>query len=177
MKILGAGFPRTGTLSTRGALTDLGLDPCIHGDSFVNFSTCQLIKEFYRGNHGPFIDFLKSHNYQATLDFPTIALVDELMPYFPEAKILLNVRDSSKVWLKSFRATVFETIKLRHWFFGAGQINYYFSGLDAAVLFSDEFYSLWELFFQRLIGKFSDIVRLSVVLYRNDSTKISNKKI
>ena len=44
MKILGAGFPRTGTLSTRGALTDLGLDPCIHGDSFVNFSTCQLIK-------------------------------------------------------------------------------------------------------------------------------------
>ena len=86
MRILGAGFPRTGTLSTRGALTDLGLDPCLHGDSFINFDLLKKVTEFFKGNHDPFVDYLKSENYQATLDMPTIALFDELMPYFPDAK-------------------------------------------------------------------------------------------
>ena len=45
----GAGFPRTGTLSTRGALTDLELDRFIHGDSFTDFALLEKITEFYLG--------------------------------------------------------------------------------------------------------------------------------
>ena len=40
MKIIGAGFPRTGTFSTKHALEELGFDPCYpHGGCAEESST------------------------------------------------------------------------------------------------------------------------------------------
>ena len=45
-------------------------------------------------------DYLKKEGFKATLDFPIICLIDELLPEFPDAKVLLNVRDSPETWVK-----------------------------------------------------------------------------
>ena len=47
-----------------------------------------------------FKDYLKKEGFKATLDFPIICLIDELLPEFPDAKVLLNVRDSPETWVK-----------------------------------------------------------------------------
>lgn len=106
MKILGAGFCRTGTLSTRQALINLGLDPCFHMANVHNEGLDDLFIKFFSGNHQPLVNYLKKNNFMAAVDFPMSALVDQMMVHFPEAKVLLNVRDSAKTWVDSYRESV-----------------------------------------------------------------------
>ena len=56
--------------------------------------------QFCDGNRGPILSDVKSHGYQSTLDLPMICFFDDIMKEFPDAKVLLTVRDSSKVWVK-----------------------------------------------------------------------------
>ena len=107
MKILGAGFCRTGTLSTRRALIDLGLDPCFHMANVHDEGLDDLFVQFFNGNHEPLVDYLKENGFMACVDFPMSVLVDQMMVHFPEAKVLLNVRDSAKTWVNSYRESVY----------------------------------------------------------------------
>ena len=111
MEILGAGFARTGTMSTRHALVKLGLDPCFHMENVISENYLDEFIDAFNGNLQPLIGVLKRGNFKATLDFPIIALVDELLPHFPEAKVLLNVRDTSDAWVTSFRNTVWKAME------------------------------------------------------------------
>jgi hypothetical protein len=45
-------------------------------------------------------------DYRSAVDFPAAAFYRELAEHFPEAKVILTVRDSSAVWLKSMTATI-----------------------------------------------------------------------
>ena len=90
MEILGAGFARTGTMSTRHALVKLGLGPCFHMENVISENYLDEFIAAFNGNLQPLIGILSSGKFKATLDFPIIALVDELLPHFPEAKVLLN---------------------------------------------------------------------------------------
>ena len=56
--------------------------------------------QFCDGNREPILSDLKSHGYQSTLDLPMICFFDDIMKEFPDAKVLLTVRDSSKAWVK-----------------------------------------------------------------------------
>jgi hypothetical protein len=124
--VLGAGLPRTGTSSTFEALNILGLGPVMH--MAVNFqqpwrldvwrkallAKRQALKEgelrlAAHDHHGPaelpeWSTFLKG--YGATLDSPACEFIPELMEAFPEAKVVLTVRDSDEVWWKSYFTTV-----------------------------------------------------------------------
>ena len=100
IEILGAGFCRTGTMSTRKALVDLGLDPCFHMEHVIANNLVDLFLNYFNGDKQPLIDYLKQVGFKATLDFPIVCIVDELMPHFPDAKILLTVRDGPGVWVK-----------------------------------------------------------------------------
>ena len=107
MKIIGAGFCRTGTMSTRQALVDLGFDPCFHMADVHRNRLAYLFIHFLEGNRKPLLEYLAKNPVQAAVDFPMSAIVDQMLEYYPDAKILLNIRDSSTAWVKSYRESVY----------------------------------------------------------------------
>lgn len=107
MKVIGAGFGRTGTLSLKTALEELGLAPCYHMVELFNNPDDS--DQWEAANRGEVVDweaFLEG--YQATVDWPGCAFYKELMLVYPEAKVLLTVRDFDK-WYESVLATIYES--------------------------------------------------------------------
>ena len=100
MQLIGAGFPRTGTLSTQGALIRLGL-PCYHmAEVIVHEAHTNAWHDFLVG--GKPMDWKKLFSgYEATVDAPGAFFHREIMAAFPDAKVLLNLRDPEK-WYDSF---------------------------------------------------------------------------
>ena len=104
LKIVGAGFGRTGTLSLKQALETLGFDMCYHMIEVGRHPRhVQLWRAAWRGE--PVWDEL-FEGYQAAVDWPVAAFWPKLMDYYPESKILLSVRDAEG-WYKSAKNTIF----------------------------------------------------------------------
>lgn len=105
MKLIGAGFGRTGTKSLQAALEELGLKPCYHMTSVVeNPEHTQL---WYDAARGKPVDWKRLfQGYQATVDWPGCTFYKELMEVFPDAKVLLSVRDAEK-WYESALNTIY----------------------------------------------------------------------
>ena len=100
MQVIGAGFGRTGTMSMQAALEILGYR-CYHMKEITEDPThLRRWHEFVAG-HAPmdWRDLFK--NYQATVDFPACVYYRELLAEFPDAKVVLNVRDPDR-WFESF---------------------------------------------------------------------------
>jgi len=148
MEILAAGFCRTGTMSTRKALVDLGLAPCFHMMEVIENDLLVVVNDFFRGNKQALLDYLKKNNFKATLDFPIICLIDELLPEFPDAKVLLNVRDSPETWVKSFRSTVWRIMNIPAYTKISSIIGPPFS-----VVGNPEFQILHDFCFQRVVER------------------------
>ena len=106
MKLIGAGMPRTGTLTQKMALEMLGLGPCYHMvDVLADLDQAGLWKRAVEGDvHWPEI----FAGYQSTVDWPGGYFYRELAQFYPEAKVLLSVRDADS-WEKSVRETVWAT--------------------------------------------------------------------
>lgn len=107
LKVIGAGYFRTGTLSTKRALEELGFGPCYHmeevfkhGDPHVQFWT-----DVHAGKVVDFREFFAE--YSATTDFPACEYYRELLAAFPDAKVVLTVRDPQQ-WHKSALGTVYQ---------------------------------------------------------------------
>ncbi len=100
MDIIGAGFPRTGTLSTHAALTTLGF-PCYHMAELA--TRPDHIDAWYEylcnGASMPWRRLFA--DFKATVDAPAAHFWQELLDEFPDAKVLLNVREPEK-WIESF---------------------------------------------------------------------------
>ena len=105
MQIIGAGFGRTGTLSLKTALETLGFGPCYH------------MQEFFRHPHhaevwdaatdGRHVDWDAAlRGYRATVDWPGAAFYQELMEQYPDAKVILSVRDPER-WYDSAHSTIY----------------------------------------------------------------------
>ena len=106
LQVIGAGWGRTGTESLKIALEELGFDRCYHGfDLFNDGRKLQFWKEL--GATGT-TDFEALFNgYQACVDFPAAYYYRQLLKQYPEAKIILTVRDPSK-WYDSAANTIFK---------------------------------------------------------------------
>lgn len=106
LEIIGAGFGRTGTVSTKAALEILGFGPCYHMREILqprpgfNDGHLDAWSEHARGLREMDWDFI-FENYPSCLDHPTCHAYEELMERFPDAKVLLNVRDPES-WFRSF---------------------------------------------------------------------------
>jgi sulfotransferase family protein len=103
MKLIGAGLPRTGTLTQMVALEMLGLTPCYH---WVNIlADLDQVDVWNRALDGeePWDEVFDG--VQATVDWPGGYFWRELMEHYPDAKVLLSVRDPEK-WEPSFRETI-----------------------------------------------------------------------
>ena len=103
--IIGAGLGRTGTLSVKHALEELGY-PCYHMEEVLRRG------HFKRWlNHATGVNEMAWNEvfrgYKATVDFPACLCFRQLMAEYPEAKVLLTVRDSEG-WWRSFSNTLLE---------------------------------------------------------------------
>jgi hypothetical protein len=105
MEIIGAGLGRTGTLSLKMALEQLGFGPCYHMEEVIKRP--HHIKAWHDVGLGQVIDWGSLFNgYQSTVDFPACIFYKELLEVFPNAKVLLSVRDPER-WYESTRHTIY----------------------------------------------------------------------
>jgi len=106
IKIIGAGFGRTGTTSLKAALEALGFVKCHHMKEVI-FSPRQ--SRFWRDiSEGQAVDWdTVLAGYQATVDWPACSYYRELLAAYPEAKVLLTVRDPAR-WYQSAYDTVYQ---------------------------------------------------------------------
>jgi hypothetical protein len=111
MKVIGAGFGRTGTLSLKAALEELGFGPCYHMVEVMSHPQhVPIWKAAASGENIDWKTFFK--DYQSTVDWPGCSFYKQLMEEYPDAKVLLSVRDPDS-WYKSCRDTIY---KISHTF-------------------------------------------------------------
>jgi Sulfotransferase domain len=103
MRVIGAGLPRTGTLTQKLALEQLGFAPCYHWvNVLADLDQVELWNRALDGE-GPWEEVF--HGARATADWPGGYFYRELMDVYPDAKVLLSVRDP-ETWERSFRETI-----------------------------------------------------------------------
>lgn len=104
LKVIGAGFGRTGTLSLKIALEMLGLGPCYHMvEVFKNPDHSDLWSAAADGN----VDWDKLFTgYASTVDWPSVYFWRELSQVYPDSKLILTKRTTAS-WVKSVNETIF----------------------------------------------------------------------
>lgn len=104
MRVIGAGFGRTGTLSMKAALERLGFGPCHHMMEVV--AQPGQIRRWIELAQGRTADWDQVlGGYDSCVDWPSSAYWQELAEYYPEAKVVLTVREPER-WLASMKATI-----------------------------------------------------------------------
>ena len=109
LKVIGAGFGRTGTLSMKAALETLGYNKCHH--------MFEVMSDSEQVNHWHDIASGKEPNWDAifdgfaaSVDFPSSIYYKELTEKYPDAKVVLTTRDFER-WYKSAHETIFAICK------------------------------------------------------------------
>lgn len=103
MQLIGAGLPRTATLSQKLALEKLGLAPCYHMVNVLgDLSAVPLWREAFEGSER-WDDIFAG--FEATVDWPGSFFTLDLVEHYPDAKVLLSVRDG-EAWEASIRSTI-----------------------------------------------------------------------
>jgi hypothetical protein len=105
VKVIGAGFGRNGTLSTKHALEHLGFGPCHHMvELLVEGRT---IDAFHAAGRGERPDWKAAlAGYESCVDWPACNFHAQIAEDFPDAKVLLNVRDPEG-WYRSVETTIY----------------------------------------------------------------------
>ncbi|CAI2731954.1 unnamed protein product [Schistosoma spindalis] len=114
ISIIGGGLPRTGTTSMKKALEIIYTQPCYHGYELLARKQCdipkwQMLADEVRTTHCE----EKMHKclsemlvgYGSVINTHVCWLYKELMTLYPNAKVIITVRDKND-WLTSFREVV-----------------------------------------------------------------------
>jgi len=111
LEVIGAGFGRTGTLSLKYALEMLGYQKCYHMMELRNHPDHQGI--WQAAHRGDAVDWSALFSgYTATVDWPSCNLWQALSVAYPDAKIILSLRDPEK-WYDSVMNTIYASSKAR----------------------------------------------------------------
>jgi Sulfotransferase domain len=108
MKLIGAGLPRTATMTQKIALERiLGLGPCYHmANILTNLSLVPRWMAAFKGKN----DWNELFDgFESTVDWPGAFFYGELMDAYPDAKVLLSVRDSA-AWARSIHNTIWAVL-------------------------------------------------------------------
>lgn len=110
LEVIGAGLGRTGTLSLKAALEQLGFNGCYH-----------MVEVFAHPEHVPVWQAAAERKrvdwdalfagYRSAVDWPVAQFWRELSEHYPKAKIILTERDAEK-WYKSFSDTILRVLTL-----------------------------------------------------------------
>lgn len=110
LKVIGAGFGRTGTLSLKIALEQLGYGPCYHMLEITK-DTKTKPDQWVAIANGESPDWdLVFKGYQAAVDWPAVSFYRELLSTYPEAKVILTTR-SFDSWYQSTQQTIYSITK------------------------------------------------------------------
>jgi Sulfotransferase domain len=104
MKVIGAGWGRTGTTSVAAALERLGFGPCLKMREM--WGHLELAETWNRHNAGDRADWRSVlAGWQATVDWPGCWEWAEFARLWPDAPVLLTVRDPGD-WYDSVRNSI-----------------------------------------------------------------------
>ncbi|HEY8121300.1 MAG TPA: sulfotransferase [Myxococcota bacterium] len=108
LAVVGTGFGRTGTLSLKLALEQLGFGRCYHMIEVAqNPGHSALWSASLEGRTD--WDALFA-DYRATVDWPSTARWREIVDHFPDARVIHTERPAA-AWYKSARDTIYQTMK------------------------------------------------------------------
>ena len=105
ISVIGAGFGRTGTLSLKLALEQLGVGRCYH--MVEVFQIPAAADQWRAAAEAPPGDWEAIfEGFSATVDWPGATSYREMADHYPEAKVILTHRDPD-AWFASTQATIF----------------------------------------------------------------------
>ncbi len=109
LRLIGAGLGRTGTLSLKLALERLLGAPCYHMAEVLGHPEhVPLWRKALRGELEDWESIFSG--YAATVDWPAAAFWSELARAYPDAPVLLSVRDPAS-WWESADQTIFASLR------------------------------------------------------------------
>lgn len=104
LEVIGPGFGRTGTLSTKHALEMLGFGPCHHMEEVLQHP--EQVPHWQAVAAGRAVDWREVfRGYRAQVDWPGAYAWRELAAAYPEAKVVFTVRPEES-WWNSFSSTI-----------------------------------------------------------------------
>ncbi len=111
LSVIGAGFGRTGTMSIKLALEQLGFGPCHHMEEvFENPAQLPGWQAAAAGQAVDWDDVLQGYN--SAVDWPSAHYWRELAAFYPDAKVILSVRPAER-WWASFSGTIQKVLESR----------------------------------------------------------------
>jgi hypothetical protein len=105
LEVIGAGFGRTGTMSLKYALEELGFSRCYHMMEVAQ--NAGHIDQWEQALHGGPVDWEALFaGFRAGVDWPVCRYWPTLIGRYPDAKVILTVRDAG-AWYRSVRSTIY----------------------------------------------------------------------
>jgi hypothetical protein len=95
MKLVGVGFGRSGTMSLKAALEELGAGPCFHMIDLITGENKERDLPYWIkiANNEP-VDWHEVFEpWESTVDWPACSRWEQLLDAFPDVPVLLNFRD------------------------------------------------------------------------------------
>jgi hypothetical protein len=114
LQVIGAGFGRTGTTSLKAALEQLGFSKCHHmTDVMKSSAQVRFWQALADGDDVVWDEVFEG--YQSSCDWPSCTYWEQLHHHYPDAKIVLTVRDEAR-WYESVLETIYPaTFLLPRW--------------------------------------------------------------
>jgi hypothetical protein len=103
LRVIGAGFGRTGTTSLKAALEQLGFGKCHHMNE-VRGNQVAAWQSIAEGGKPDWDTIFEG--FESSCDFPSCTYWEELSAYYPDAKVILTVRDEGR-WWESVAETIY----------------------------------------------------------------------
>lgn len=104
MKLIGAGFGRTGTMSLKLALERIGYGPCFHMIDLIRDP--ETLPYWQAAVDGEEVDWTEAFDgWESTVDWPGCSFWEQYAEIWPDAPVLLTVRDPES-WYESVRNSI-----------------------------------------------------------------------
>jgi len=167
IKVIGAGLGRTGTMSLKCALEHLSGEKCFHMVELLNLP--DRVKYFKKNNLDRRTNWERTfEGFGSVTDFPCCMYYTELAALYPEAKIILTVRDPEK-WYESTLETIYRGKPKSLKDYGKLMWNYLRSSdmRKVAPVFQNNDKLIWDGFFE---SKFEDKEHTLRIYHRHIET-------
>src|ERR1017187_9395420 len=94
LKVIGTGQGRTGTMSLKLALEELGFGKCYHMYVLIEEHPEDIVY-FEKAEKGEQVNWLELfEGYNSAVDFPVIRYYKQIMEKYPDAKLIHTTRDA-----------------------------------------------------------------------------------
>ncbi len=105
LKVIGTGLGRTGTMTLKKSLEQIGIGKCFHMVELLDKpKRLKVIKDAYYGKNPDWKELFEG--YEATVDYPTCLFYKELLKDNPDAKVIHTTRDFDS-WYSSVKETIY----------------------------------------------------------------------